>query len=99
MEANAEGRAVCLANVNGELCAVDNVCPHRHGPLGQGWVEGGSIVCPWHSWTFSLKTGEAEFPVHARVVVFPVRVQGDDVLIEVESADAGESISEHPGNG
>lgn len=84
MEAEAEGKAVCLANVKGELCAVDNVCPHRHGPLGQGFVEGGSIVCPWHSWTFSLKTGLAEYPVHHRVAVFPVRIDGDDVLVEIE---------------
>ncbi len=84
MEAEAEGVALCLANVNGELGALDNWCPHRRGPLGQGWVEGDSVVCPWHSWTFNVKTGVAEYPVHERVAVFPVRVEGEDVLVEIE---------------
>jgi nitrite reductase (NADH) small subunit len=84
MEADADGVAICLANVNGELSAVDNWCPHRRGPLGQGWLEGESVVCPWHSWTFDLKTGRSEFPVFERVAVFPVRVEGDDVLVEVD---------------
>ena len=84
MEADAGGVPVCLANVNGELAALDNWCPHRRGPLGQGWLEGESVVCPWHSWTFSLKTGLAEYPVHERVAVFPVRVEGEDVMVEIE---------------
>ena len=44
MEADAAGVGICLANVNGELGALDNWCPHRRGPLGQGCVEGESVV-------------------------------------------------------
>ncbi len=84
IEADAAGVALCLANVNGELGALDNWCPHRRGPLGQGWIEGESVVCPWHSWTFNLKTGIAEYPVHERVAVFPLRIEGDDLLVEIE---------------
>ena len=72
-----------LASVNGELNALDNCCPHRRGPLGQGWLEGGAVVCPWHSWTFHVRTGVAEFPVHERVAVFPVLVVGEDVLLDI----------------
>jgi nitrite reductase (NADH) small subunit len=87
-EAEALGVAVCLARIGGELSALDNWCPHRRGPLGQGWVEGQAVVCPWHSWTFDVRTGEAEFPVNERVAVFPVRVEGEDVLIEVGATPA-----------
>ena len=83
-EAETEGVAVCLANVNGELSALDNVCPHRGGPLGQGWLEGDVVVCPWHSWSLHAKTGLAEYPEHERVEVFPLRVEGEDVLIDIE---------------
>ena len=62
--------AICLANVNGELSALDNICPHRQGPLGQGWMEGEAVICPWHSWAFNVKTGLAEYPVHERVMCF-----------------------------
>jgi nitrite reductase (NADH) small subunit len=84
MEAEVEGLGICLANVNGTLSALDNACPHRQGPLGQEWLEGEAVVCPWHSWTFSLKTGLSEYPVHERVDVFAVRVEGEDVLVNLE---------------
>jgi len=83
-EAEVEGVEICLANVNGKLSALDNICPHRQGPLGQGWLEGEAVVCPWHSWTFSLKTGLSEYPVHERVDVFAVRVEGEDVMVNLE---------------
>lgn len=86
MEAEANGVAICLANVNGELSALDNWCPHRRGPLGQGWVEGESVVCPWHSWVFHARTGVAEYPENERVDVFPLKVEGQDVLVEVAEA-------------
>jgi nitrite reductase (NADH) small subunit len=88
MEAETQGVAICLARVGGELSALDNWCPHRRGPLGQGWVEGNAVVCPWHSWTFDLRSGKAEFPVSERVAVFPVRVEGEDVLVDVSAAPA-----------
>jgi nitrite reductase (NADH) small subunit len=83
MEAEAGGVAICLANVEGRLAAVDNVCPHRQGPLGAGWLEGDAVVCPWHSWAFSTVTGEALPPDRGRVGVFPVRLDGDDVLVNI----------------
>jgi nitrite reductase (NADH) small subunit len=84
MEAEVEGVAVCLANVNGELSALDNWCPHRRGPLGQGWIEGEAVVCPWHSWAFHAKTGQAEYPENERVAVFPLKLEGEAVLIEID---------------
>ncbi len=83
IEAEAEGVTICLARVGGALAAVDNVCPHRQGPLSEGWIEGNAVVCPWHSWAFDLRTGVTEPPEHAAVDVFPVRVDGDDVLIDL----------------
>ncbi len=83
-EAEVEGVAICLANVNGELSALDNVCPHRQGPLGEGWLVGNAVVCPWHSWAFDVKTGLGEYPANARVDVIPLRVEGEDVLVDIE---------------
>ena len=83
-EAEVEGIAICIANIGGELSALDNICPHRQGPLGQGWLEGESVVCPWHSWMFHAKTGAAEYPEGERVDVIPLRIEGDDVLVEIK---------------
>ncbi len=84
MEAEAEGVSICLARLNGELSALDNWCPHRRGPLAEGWIEGNAVVCPWHAWAFDLRTGVAEPPERARVHVFALRVEEDDVLVELE---------------
>jgi nitrite reductase (NADH) small subunit len=83
MEAEAAGRAVCLANLDGKLAAVDNVCPHRDAPLGQGRLEGGLVVCPWHSWTFDLRTGVSDYPGIERVAVFPLKIVGNEVLVDI----------------
>ena len=81
MEAEAQGTAVCLANLDGQLLALDNLCPHRQGPLGQGWMEGSAVVCPWHSWAFDLHTGHAEYPQGEKVNAIPLRVEGDEVQV------------------
>jgi nitrite reductase (NADH) small subunit len=82
-EFEANGVAVCLANVNGDLRALDNWCPHRRGPLGQGWVEGNAVVCPWHSWAFDTVTGIAEPPERARVDVLALEVTDDNILVNI----------------
>ncbi len=84
METEAHGVAICLANVNGTLSGMDNWCPHRRAPLGQGTVEGESVMCPWHAWAFNTKTGIADPPERAKVDVFPVKTEGDDVLVQLD---------------
>jgi nitrite reductase (NADH) small subunit len=75
-------KLICVANVNGEIHAMENTCLHRGGPLGQGVVEGGKVICPWHGWAWNPKTGEAG-PPGAKVAVYPVKIEGGDVLIEL----------------
>ncbi|MBV9610809.1 MAG: Rieske (2Fe-2S) protein [Acidobacteria bacterium] len=77
------GRLVCIANVDGTISAIDNVCLHRGGPLGQGVIENGKLVCPWHAWQWDPKSGEAAHNPAARVAVYPIKVEGDDVYVMV----------------
>lgn len=81
-EVDVNGVAICLANTNGELAAVDNVCPHRAGPLAEGWIEEGKIVCPWHAWGFDLKTGVCA-EERSQVKVYALQQQGGDVLVDL----------------
>ncbi len=57
-EFEVNGTTVCVANVDGKLAAMDNMCVHRGGPLGQGVVMDGKVICPWHGWSFDPKTGD-----------------------------------------
>lgn len=70
---------ICVANVVGTYAAVDNVCPHRGGPLGQGVVEGTKIVCPWHGWEFDLATGNNPFTPNLSVAAYDLKIDGDEV--------------------
>jgi len=76
-------KILCVANCGGELTAMDNVCLHRGGPLGQGVVEGGKVICPWHGWQYDPKTGEAAHSPAAKVTVYAIKVEGEDVLVEI----------------
>lgn len=77
-------KMICVANVAGELSAVDNVCMHRGGPLGQGMIDGSKIVCPWHGWEYDAKTGEVAHNRSMKLKVYRIRVEGEDVMVEVE---------------
>lgn len=81
-EFSAGGRTFCVAKLNGQALALDNVCPHRGGPLGQGTVENGKIVCPWHQWEFDLVTGSSSYSQQPNVAVYPLRQEEDAVPVE-----------------
>ena len=81
-EYGAAGVAVCLANTDGLLAAVDQTCPHRGGPMSEGWLEDGKIVCPWHAWAFDLKSGACP-EEHSSIKVYPVKLEGEDLLIDL----------------
>ena len=48
---------LALTYVNGEFGAVDGICIHANGSLGEGTLEGDIIVCPVHQWKYDRKTG------------------------------------------
>ena len=80
--------AIALFTRNGELFALNNVCAHQHfSLLHQGMVEGCTVTCPMHGWTYDMRTGKATTG-EGRVAVYNVKVQDSDVLIEVEEPPA-----------
>jgi nitrite reductase (NADH) small subunit len=76
-------KTICVANVNGAYSAMDNICLHRGGPLGQGMIAGGKLICPWHSWAWDPKTGEASHNSSVKVAVYPMKIENGDVLVEI----------------
>ncbi|OGL12962.1 MAG: non-heme iron oxygenase ferredoxin subunit [Candidatus Rokubacteria bacterium RIFCSPLOWO2_02_FULL_72_37] len=79
----AEGLTLALFNVNGAFYAIDNRCPHRGGPLGEGELAGAVVTCPWHAWRWDVTTGaNANNPV-VRVACYPARVEGGTVFVEL----------------
>jgi nitrite reductase (NADH) small subunit len=76
-------QTICVANVNGAYSAMDNVCLHRGGPLGEGTIENGKVVCPWHGWAYDPTTGATSHNPNAKVAVYPLKIENGDVLIEI----------------
>jgi nitrite reductase (NADH) small subunit len=81
-EFNAGARTLCIANVDGVIRALDNECPHHGGPLAEGMIEQGKVVCPWHAWAFDPATGATDSS-QERVAVYPVTIEGEEVFVNI----------------
>ncbi|WP_437185805.1 Rieske (2Fe-2S) protein [Planctomicrobium sp. SH668] len=79
------GKMIAIFFTDGEYFAIDDACPHAGASLAAGWVEDGAVTCPWHAWRFCVKNGtwldSPKSPLRAGT--YPIRIQGDDVLVGV----------------
>jgi nitrite reductase (NADH) small subunit len=83
-EFDAGGTTICVVNDDGEISALDNQCLHRGAPLGQGGVVAeGRLICPWHAWAWNPRTGVCGHDPEIRLRVYPVRIEGNDVMVEI----------------
>lgn len=67
---------------DGRLFATQNRCPHKNGPLSEGIVGGGKVICPLHSYKFDLCTGEGPAK-DVCLRVYPVRESEGDIVVEL----------------
>jgi nitrite reductase (NADH) small subunit len=77
------GASICVARLQGRLAALNDVCPHQGALLSEGTIEDGRVVCSWHGWSFDPETGAELCNPLGGTQVYPLRVDGDDVLCEV----------------
>ena len=87
--ATASGRIAVFRTGADEIFALDDRCPHKHGPLSQGIVHGRAVTCPLHNWTIDLATGEAAEPDRGCVRTLPVKIEGRRILLKLDAADYG----------
>jgi nitrite reductase/ring-hydroxylating ferredoxin subunit len=74
---------VAVFNVGGKLCATQNACTHRQGPLSQGALEGSTVTCPWHGSKFDVATGAVlQGPATEPLKTYKVVVEGDVGRVE-----------------
>ena len=84
LERVAGDRIVALFNVAGNLYALDGICPHQGGPLGQGNLSGAVVTCPWHGWQFDVRTGRHQLNESVVQPQMTVRIDGQAVFVDVE---------------
>jgi 3-phenylpropionate/trans-cinnamate dioxygenase ferredoxin subunit len=75
---------VVVLHVSGEVFAIDDVCTHDGGPLGEGVLEDHTIACPRHGAKFDIRTGAAlTMPATRPTKVHEVKVEGGEVLVRI----------------
>ncbi|HXZ12790.1 MAG TPA: Rieske 2Fe-2S domain-containing protein [Candidatus Sulfotelmatobacter sp.] len=82
-EFQLDGKTVAVANVAGKIFAINNVCLHRGGPLGQGDLAGQVVTCPWHGWQYDVTTGKLTTNPAIGVETYKVELRGDDIFVEI----------------
>ena len=80
---DVEGRELALFNVDGVYHCIENACPHRGGPLGEGDLDGRVVSCPWHAWRWDVTTGANTNNPAVRVAAYPVTVEDGAVFVEL----------------
>jgi 3-phenylpropionate/trans-cinnamate dioxygenase ferredoxin subunit len=77
-------KKVAIANANGKLYAFEDRCSHQGALLSKGALLGDKVMCPVHGEQFDLNTGMPVIMVtHDPIRVFPVKAEGDDILVEL----------------
>lgn len=78
-----DGRKIAVCRTKSGIHALDNTCPHRGGPLGEGDLIGEELVCPWHLWSFDVKTGHCPGSNDVGVAAHDVKIEGNRVLVRL----------------
>jgi nitrite reductase (NADH) small subunit/3-phenylpropionate/trans-cinnamate dioxygenase ferredoxin subunit len=77
------GKLIAVFCSGGAYHAIDDACPHMGASLSGGALEGGIVTCPWHAWRFRLADGAWADNPRIKIGCYAVRVEGDDVQVEV----------------
>jgi nitrite reductase (NADH) small subunit len=77
------GRAICVANVDGVISVLDGTCPHEGGPLGEGSIEDGHVVCPWHGYAFDVHSGAAQDDPDVKAQVLEAKVENGELRVKL----------------
>ena len=74
---------IAVFNVDGEIVAIDDVCPHSAGSLNEGAVTDGVVQCPLHAWCFDLRTGKMTNGTRT-VMTFDTRIDDGTIFVSCE---------------
>lgn len=78
------GRHVAVFRLGDEFFAIDNLCLHKAGPLCEGQIDSRDVVtCPWHGWSYEIRTGTLVQDPRVGVSKHDVRIDGDEVSVRL----------------
>jgi nitrite reductase (NADH) small subunit/3-phenylpropionate/trans-cinnamate dioxygenase ferredoxin subunit len=77
------GKLIALFLDRGQYFAIDDVCPHMGASLSGGYLDNGTVTCPWHAWRFRLSDGAWADYTKLKIGCYPVRVEGEAIQVQV----------------
>lgn len=77
------GRHVALFRIGDEFHAIDNLCLHKAGPLCDGDIDNDVVTCPWHGWSYQIRTGILVQDPRVGVSRHEVRIEGDEISVRL----------------
>lgn len=81
---NISGKQIAIANTNGEYMAFDDTCTHAQCSLAGGYLDDHTLTCYCHGGQYDIKTGKVlSPPPPAPIKVYEVKVEGEDILVEI----------------
>jgi toluene monooxygenase system ferredoxin subunit len=84
-----DGQEILLVCAEGgDIKAFQGICPHQDIPLIEGSFDGKKLICKAHLWQFDACTGKGINPDDCALAEYPVRIDGDDVLVETAGVEA-----------
>jgi len=90
-----EQRVVAIFNRDGDLFAIDDMCPHMGASLSDGHLDGKEVTCPWHAWSFDICDGSWCDNRTLKIDTFSVRVVGDRIEVSAEPNPKAEGDLTH----
>ena len=80
---SAGNQEIALFNLGGTFYAINDLCPHRGASLGEGFLDGGRVLCPLHCFDFDLQTGRCGIVPELKVSTYEVKVEGEEIFVLV----------------
>ncbi len=77
----ANGENIAIFKYDGKLSAINNVCRHQNGPLGEGKVVDGCVTCPWHGYQYLPHNGQSPPPFTEKVETYDVKLIGTKIWV------------------
>lgn len=94
MGLEVDGNSILLVNVDDQICAYADACPHQKSRLSEGSLTGKTLRCARHHWEFNVCTGRGVNPQDACLKVFPVTIESRDILLDLDEVRAKEATAD-----
>jgi nitrite reductase/ring-hydroxylating ferredoxin subunit len=90
------GETAAVFRHEGAISATSNLCAHQNGPLGEGRVRDGRIICPWHGYEYCVRNGRAPAPFTEMIATYRVKIEQGQILIDPAANPPGTPVEPAP---